>query len=264
MDFGMPSLIESKSLEECAALCRDLGLSFIELSMEMPEYQPERIGVERLAEAADKFGIYYTLHFEDVLNPWAGNDRVAAAYTETVLRTVEFAKRLSISVLNMHFFEGGYITLPDRKVYVYKEYSEEFMRKVTAFRDACTETVGDSGIKITVENTRSFMVDFVAEGIDLLLQSPVFGLTFDTGHDAAHGFGQYPLIERNSERLCHMHLHDYSPERGDHLPVGEGTLNIEKYLDLAEEHNCRVLLETKTAEGVRHSVSRIREMGRFN
>lgn len=261
MDFGMPTLIESKSLEECAALCRELGLKFIELSMEMPEYQPERMGLERFAEAADKYGIYYTLHFEDGMNPWASNDRVAAAYTETVLRTVETAKRLSIPILNMHFYEGTYFTLPDRKVYVYKEYHEEFMRKVTAFRDVCTDAIGDSGIKITVENTRAFMADYVAEGIDVLLQSPVFGLTFDTGHDAARGFKQFPLIERNLDRLCHMHLHDYSEERGDHLPIGEGTLDIDRYLKLAREHKCRVLLETKTAEGVRRSAARVKEMG---
>lgn len=30
MDFGMPTLIELKSLEENAALCRDLGLDFVE------------------------------------------------------------------------------------------------------------------------------------------------------------------------------------------------------------------------------------------
>ena len=177
------------------------------------------------------------------------------------MRTIETAKRLSIPVLNMHFYEGTYFTLPDRKVYVYKEYFSEFIRKVAEFRYDCTEAIGNSGIKITVENTRAFMADFVAEGIDVLLQSPVFGLTFDTGHDAAHGFRQFPLLERHIDRLCHMHLHDYSAERGDHLPIGEGMLDINRYLKLARERNCRVLLETKTAEGVRCSAARIKEMG---
>ncbi len=259
MDFGMPTFI-GKTIEECAAHCQQLGLQFVEISMDFPEYQPERIDVDRFAEIAEKYGIYYTMHIEGVLNPWEINDRAAAAYTQTVLDTVGIAKKLSIPVLNMHFNQGDYITLPDRKVYVYKQYPEDFRRKLTAFRDVCTKAIGDSGIKITVENTLSFMVDFVGEGIDILLQSPVFGLTFDTGHDAAHGFQQYPLIERNLDRLCHMHLHDYSVERGDHLPIGEGTLDILKYLKLAEQHGCRVLLETKTAEGVRLSAKRMREL----
>ena len=39
MDFGMPTLIEIKSLEACAALCKELDLRFVELNMNLPEYQ---------------------------------------------------------------------------------------------------------------------------------------------------------------------------------------------------------------------------------
>lgn len=259
MDFGLPTFL-GHGLEECAELCRELGLRFTELSMDFPEYQPERVDVGELSRIAKKYGIYYTVHLEGALNPWEINDRVAKAYTETVLDTIELAKRLAIPVLNMHFHEGDHITLPEKKVCLYEMYPDEFRAKLTAFRDACTKAVGDSGITITVENTRSFMREFVAEGVGLLLESTVFGLTFDTGHDAAHGFRQFPLIERNIERLRHMHLHDFSAERGDHLPLGEGTLDIGQYLNLAEKHNCRVLLETKTPDGVRQSARHIKEI----
>ena len=36
MVFGMPTLIETNSLEECAALCKNLQLDFIELNMNLP------------------------------------------------------------------------------------------------------------------------------------------------------------------------------------------------------------------------------------
>lgn len=131
---------------------------------------------------------------------------------------------------------------------------DEYRKKLTAFREACTLAIGDSNIKICVENTRSFELGFVADGIELLLESPVFALTFDTGHNAGGGFMQFPLIEKQLGRLSHMHLHDYRKAGGDHLPLGEGNLNIPEYLKLASEHRCRVLLETKTAEGLRISV----------
>lgn len=259
MDFGLPTFL-GHGIEECARLCRELGLRFAELSMDFPEYQPERVNVGELSRTAREYGIYYTIHLKGALNPWEINDRAAKAYTETVLETIELAKELDIPVLNMHFPEGDYITLPDRRACLYEMYPDEFRAKLTAFRDVCTEAVGNSRIAITVENTRSFMSDFVAEGVELLLKSPVFGLTFDTGHDAARGFKQFPLIERNIARLRHIHLHDFSAERGDHLPLGEGTLDIERYLRLADAHNCRVLLETKTPEGVRRSARYIRNM----
>ena len=87
----------------------------------------------------------------------------------------------------------------------------------------------------------------------------MFALTFDTGHNAGNDFMQQPLIERYIERLSHIHLHDYSKTRGDHLPFGEGELDLAKYLEIASEHNCRVVLETKTVEGLSKSVKWLKE-----
>ena len=255
----MPTLIEMKSLKECAAFCRELGLAFVEFNMDLPEYQIERLDPGRFAEIADEFGIYFTIHLEDTAYPWNFNKRLSDAYVETVLQTIEIAKLLSIPALNMHFHEGEYFTLPDGKAYLFHEYRDEYMQKLTAFRDACTRTVGKANIKICVENTESFRLDFVADGIAALLESPVFALTFDTGHNASNDYMQQPLIERHIDRLSHMHLHDFTKNRGNHLPLGEGNLDIMKHLNLADKHNCRVVLETKTADGLRKSVEWLRK-----
>ena len=39
--IGIPTLIETKSIEECADLCKEFGFQFIELNMNMPQYQIE-------------------------------------------------------------------------------------------------------------------------------------------------------------------------------------------------------------------------------
>lgn len=230
--------------------------------MDLPEYQVERLTPNRLVKIAEKYGVYYTIHLEDTAYPWNFNKRAAAAYTETVLQTIEVAKLLSVPILNMHFHQGEYFTLPDRKAYLFQEYPDEYRQKLIAFRDICTSAVGGADIKICVENTRSFQLDFVADGIALLLESPVFALTFDTGHNAGNGFQQYPLIERNIDHLHHMHLHDYNKACGDHLPLGEGELDITNYLNLADEYICRVVLETKTVAGLKESVEWIKSKGR--
>jgi sugar phosphate isomerase/epimerase len=254
MQFGMPTLIEIKSLESCAALCRELGLDFVEFNMDLPDYQIDRLDPVRLSEIAKKCDIYYTIHLEDTAYPWNFNKRVAEGYTETVLQTIEVAKQLFVPVMNMHFHQGEYFTLPDRKAYLFEEYRDEYLQKLTAFRDACGAAINGADIKLCVENTLSFQLDFVAEGIANLLESPVFALTFDTGHNAGNDFQQQPLIEHHIDRLSHLHLHDYSKTRGDHLPFGEGELELEKYLGLAKAHDCRVVLEVKTVDGLRRSV----------
>jgi len=92
------------------------------------------------------------------------------------------------------------------------------------------------------------------------LESPVFALTFDIGHDAAADFADGPTIQTRIHRLRHMHLHD-AQGRDHHLPLGDGTLNLPPYLDLAKQHNCRTVLEVKTPEGLHRSTHWLREKG---
>lgn len=262
LTIGIPTLIELPGLEDCAKLCASLGLQFIELNMCLPQYQTGRLDAEYLRDIADRYGIFYTVHLDDTNTPCDFNPRIAAAFTETVTETISIAKRIGIPLLNMHLSQGTYFTLPDRKVYLFEEYREDYFSRLRDFREACTRAVGDSDIRICVENTGTFSAPFIAESLACLLDSPVFALTFDTGHDAVRNFSQRPIIDRHIDRLIHMHLHDaiLTDNRGhDHLPLGDGVLPITDYLHLAKKHNCRVLIEVKTVSGLEMSIEYLRK-----
>jgi sugar phosphate isomerase/epimerase len=98
------------------------------------------------------------------------------------------------------------------------------------------------------------------EGLDMLLQSPVFALCFDIGHNAAADYADEQAIMERANRLCHMHIHD---ARGhvNHLALGEGDVDLLKYLDLAKSHDYRAVLEVKTAAGLRSAVDWLTERG---
>ena len=69
MQFGMPTLVENQTLQENVDLCRRLGLKFIELNMNFPEYQIDRLEqVDAFIEPAEKARIYYTIHLDENLN----------------------------------------------------------------------------------------------------------------------------------------------------------------------------------------------------
>jgi len=250
----MPSLIEAKTPESCAALCRELGLSFIELNMNLPEYQAGALDAGRLKAVAEEYGIFYTIHLDENLSPCDFNGRVAEAYTETVLRTVGIAKQLKAPLLNMHLHSGVYFTLPDRRVYLFEEYENEYLRKLTAFRDVCTAAIGASPLKICVENCGDFALgSFMTKGLELLLESPAFALTFDIGHNAAAAYADEKTVMQHADRLCHFHIHD-AKGRKNHLPLGDGDIDLAKYLALAKARNCTAVLEVKTVEGLRRSM----------
>lgn len=257
MDFGIPTLIELKELEECAALCKELDLQFVELNMNLPEYQVDKIDIATFAQIANRYGIYYTVHLDENLNPCDFNEKVTRAYTDTVLQTIGLAKQLCIPILNMHLSKGVYFTLPKEKVYLFDEYRDAYLDKLAVFRDQCEKAIAGADIKICIENSDGYNKEFLQRGLAILLESKVFALTFDIGHNAGIGGGDEEIIMSHKDKLCHMHIHD-AMERSNHLPLGTGELNLPKYFYLANKHNCRVVLETKTVAGLKESIEWIK------
>lgn len=251
-NYGMPTLIETRTLEECANLCADLGLDFIELNMNLPQYQLDKIDVDYFKSIADKYGISYTIHLDENLNVCDFNSYVADAYKKTVADTIKIARQLNVAIINMHMAKGVYFTLPDRKVYLFSEYKEQYLKSILDFKNICETAIGDTHIKIFIENCDGYE-DFQKEAIELLLESNVFGLTFDVGHNHGIGGTDEEFIMKHKDQLHHIHLHD-AIGRKNHLALGTGEMNIEKYLSLAKEQNCRVVLETKTIDGLKQSV----------
>lgn len=260
MEFGMPTLIENRDLQESAQLCSELGLAFIELNMNLPQYQTERIcRVYDLREIAERYHIYYTIHLDENLNVCDFNHGVAEAYQDTVKRAVQAAEKLNIPLLNMHMNKGVYFTLPDRRVYVFEQYKDRYLCALQEFRDLCDKLVKDSGILISIENTDGFR-SFQREGIELLLESSVFSLTWDIGHSHAAREMDGSFITKHMKRVRHFHIHDGSGIH-NHLPLGTGEIDLVSRLGLAEENGCRCVLETKTVQALRESVEWLNHHG---
>ncbi len=266
MQFGMPTLVENSTLEENIALCSSLGLDFIELNMNFPEYQiPCLEQTDHFIDTAEKAGIYYTVHLDENLNIADFNELVSNAYLETVRRSIEVAKKLlplrdmhgdvkQPLILNMHMHHGIYITLPDRRVQMFDRDFDTYMKSFSDFRTKCEEWIDDSEIRIAIENTDGFR-EYEKKAIEFLFESPKFGLTWDIGHSKATGEKDVPFIMDHSDRLIHFHIHDgrENPPK-DHLALGDGEINLKERLSLAQKRNARCVLETKTIEALKRSV----------
>ena len=271
MDFGMPTLTENRTLEDNVRLCGRLGLKFIELNMNFPEYQTDRLDqTDFLIRLAEQAGIYYTVHLDENLNIADFNRLVSDAYLETVRRTIGAAKKLLClrdridgsgqpMIVNMHMHHGIYITLPDRKLQLYERDFDTYRQSFAAFRSLCEEWIGDDDIMITVENTDGFR-EYEKKVIEMLLESRKFGLTWDIGHSKATGETDVPFLLGHREHLAHFHIHDGSetPPR-NHLALGDGQIDLGERLRLAESRNARCVLETKTVAALEKSVRWLRE-----
>lgn len=270
MDFGMPTLIENRTIEQNVELCKRLGLKFIELNMNLPEYGVEELGgeVDKLYKLAEAAGIYYTIHLDERLDIADFNPFVRGAYLETVRRTIAVAKKLLPladkadpdhcgMVINMHMNPGVYFTLPTEKVYMYNRNYRNFSDGYRSFRDVAEAAIGDANIRIAIENTDGY-TDYQKAMLEFLLESPYFFLTWDIGHSKAVGEKDVPYLMEHSKRINHFHIHDGSenPPK-NHLTLGTGEIDIKERLRFARESagpHARAVLETKTIAALEESV----------
>jgi sugar phosphate isomerase/epimerase len=251
----MPTLIESPSLEQSLSLCAELGLDFVEINMNLPEYQTDKLDAPAVHRMLANAGKYITIHLDENFNVCDFNEDVADAYLRTALRTIDFAKEVNAPIINMHMADGVYFTLPEGKIYLFERYQEQYLDKLHRFRDACDKAIGGADVAICIENCGAYH-GFQRKGIDHLLESGSFALTYDVGHDFCAGNGNEAFILERADKLRHMHIHDAVGDK-NHLPLGDGAMDIQGKLALAVKYGCRCVLETKTAEGLRKSVTYI-------
>lgn len=251
MKFGLPTFIECKSLAEHFEIARELGLDFVELNMSFPQYLPARLDADEVNRLQAESEAFLTIHADEQLNPFDFNPRVSECYFQVMRDTIRFAKATSARVINMHLFRGTYVTLPGKIVMLTDVYREKYLSMVREFIRMCENEIGESPIKICIENLNGF-TEAQLSAIELFMQSDVFCLTLDTGHEYCRGNFDSHLYRTYPERLRHMHLHD-AVGKSDHLPLGKGEINLrEKLAQLAEGGTC--LIEVKTVEGLKESL----------
>lgn len=256
MEFGMPTLLELDDLQTNIDLALDLKLSFIEINCNVPEFQVDQMDPEVLRELTRHTGIRFTFHLDEFLSITDPNKAISEAYIASVLSSIEFAKKAGIESLTMHFLNGVVFTLPHKKVYVYEKYTEYYLDRLRVFRDKVTQAIGNAKLSLNIENVAGFE-PYMRQGIEVLLESPVFGLTYDCGHNARYERKDWDFIQARRDRIRHMHVHDVIG-KNDHQPFGTGDLNIPEEINFAAETAAKAVIEVKTAEALALAVATLR------
>lgn len=251
--FGLPFLLETETVGEAIDLASDLGLKFVELNSNFPQCQLELLDPEYLKRQAADRGIFFTLHLDDSLNVCDFNLRVREAYVETVLAAIRLAKAAEMPVINLHLAKGNIVTLPDGKHYLFEKFEEEFLAAMRDFRDRCEKEAGNSGVRLAFENTDGWE-PYERRAVDTALESEVFGLTLDIGHNHAVADKDLPYFLEREDRLIHMHAHD-GWDKTNHQALGTGEIPLYDRLNLARRHGATVVLETKTIAALRQSAA---------
>ena len=258
MKFGMPTLVECKDIYDTMELCSECGLDFIEINLSFPQYLPSNSDAEKIREEAARRGLSFTIHADEMLNPFDFNERVSRAYFDVFRDTIRFAKAISATVINLHLLKGVYVTLPERVILLSDVYFDEYEKRVREFVKMCEDEIGDSNLKICIENVDSNpFTESQLKVLPIFLDSKCFGLTLDTGHEWALKFADRAVYEKYPDRVFHMHLHD-AVGKSPHLPLGTGDVDV--FGKLKDAESCDTcLVEVKTIDGLKKSVEYLKK-----
>ena len=126
------------------------------------------------------------------------------------------------------------------------------------------EKASSLGIRLGLEcreSIREIPPDDSWESILQKLPAPTFGYWHDFGHAAAKAWlgliDHEQHLRRLASRLIGVHLHDYHPEQGDHLPLGRGSIPFSRLLPFLpkDAHVSLELSPDVSAEDVRASLA---------
>lgn len=257
MKFGMPSLLELNGVLKNVQLAQELGLSFVEINCNVPEFQIEAMDPSELVKISQETGIEFSLHLDEYLSITDPNPKISDAYIQSVLESIEFAKKAKIKRLTMHMLPGVVFTLPTEKIYVYQKYNAYYMERLLHFRNQVENAIGDSDVIVCIENTEGFK-PYMKEGIDFLLKSNVFGLTYDCGHNARYDKVDDDFIKAHRSAIKHMHFHDVQG-KNDHKPLGTGDVDLKAELAFASLNDPWVVVELKSVDALREAIPYLNE-----
>jgi len=254
----MPALVEYKTLNELVNLCLKLKLNFIELNMNLPYNFIENLNPAELRKITKDTNIEFTMHMPDEADLGTFYQSVREGYVKLFSDTIDWAKESGVKLLNMHIIEGAKMTLPDKKVYIYDQYSEEFQNNFIKSISALSQEVQNKDIVLSIENSSNFGKTYIQKALDKALLYPNIKLTWDVGHDAVSSFTDKIYLMEHQDEIAHMHIHDAVGTK-DHQVLFEGALNISELIQFAKQKNIRALIEVKTAEALEKSINALNE-----
>lgn len=253
LTFGMPTLIEFDTLEQNAKLCSKLGLKFVEINMNLPQYQTHNLDASVLLNLQKKYNIFFTFHLPEDIDISHFNPKVRNAFKETVFETIELMKQIGSPIVNMHMSNGIYFTLPNERIFLFDKFADQYKEAINSFADDVEKKISGSGIKFMIENTGDYGKKFITQAVSQLISKKDIHLTWDIGHDYSSGQLDKQYVLDNLSNLKHMNLHD-AIGINNHLALYDGEMEIEYYIHIATKNKLTVVIETKTKDALIKSV----------
>lgn len=247
----MPILVEFHSLSENIDLCKKLDLDFIELNLDIPYCFIDRLDTNSLKNNN------FTIHLSEKFDVGELNNSLRNFYLSEIEKIISFGIKYNIFKYNLHLDPGIHFSLPNKKIFIYEEYIDDYLR---AYEDSCnilSKLANKYNATILFENVK--VESYTLKVIDIIAKYDNLFFTLDLGHNIRYGNLAKEKFMEYSNKIKHIHLHDFNGSK-DHQELFTGILNVKDELDFCKQHNLDVLIEVKRKEELINSVNKLRNL----
>lgn len=227
----------------------EMRLDFIDLTLEPPcaaTWQIDSAWLRTMLESHRLGVVGHTAYYLPIGHPF---EDVRQAATSALLASMKTFAELGVQWMNVH--PDAHAPFHDRRFIV-----QQNQRSL----ETLLEAGNDLGIGVMIEN--------VPEGFNtpeqlaqLLDPLPELALHLDIGHANLRvpSNTTESLIERFGHRLRHVHLHDNRGDTDSHLPLGVGSINLPRILQVLRDsgYDQTITLEVFTSD--RHFLEHSRD-----
>lgn len=230
MKFGMPTLLEFKSIEENVSFAKNLNLDFIELNMDLPYC--------KINKNLKNYDIEFTIHISENYDFFTFDKNLRNFYINELKKIIINGKKYNIKKYNIHLNKGIYFSLPDKKTFINDEFFDEYIKIVKEICKTLNSLAKKYNIEINFENT---IINFaIKKAIEIINSNDYLGFTLDIGHNEKDNNIALESFKQN--KIRHIHIHDYDG-KNDHLEIGSGIIDFKKYDMLIEKNHCVIELK---------------------
>ena len=247
----MPILVEFHSLSENIDLCKKLDLDFIELNLDIPYCFIDRLDTNSLKNNN------FTIHLSEKFDVGELNNSLRNFYLNEIEKIISFGIKYNIFKYNLHLDPGIHFSLPNKKIFIYEEYIDDYLR---AYEDSCnilSKLANKYNSTILFENVK--VESYTLKVIDIIAKYDNLFFTLDLGHNIRYGNLAKEKFMEYSNKIKHIHLHDFNGSK-DHQELFTGLLNVKEELNFCKQHNLDVLIEVKRKEELINSVNKLRNL----
>ena len=159
---------------------------------------------------------------------------------------------------NIHLDPGIHFSLPDKKIFIYQEYLNDYL---DAYKDSCdilSKIASKYNATILFENVK--IESYTLKAIEVISNYENLFFTLDLGHNIRYGNIAKEEFLKYENKIKHIHLHDFNGSK-DHQELFTGLLNTKEELAFCNKHNLDVLIEVKRKEELINSVNKLHNLG---